>query len=304
MAKHVLYGDITSTAKQPYLKQTHQHYNEMIDELTKAFGQTIVANSSVVTILWGCVNTGTGTLVGQSAIISAGAVYYNGEIYQVPAFSSASLVNGLKGTITTTYSGIDPVLFSDSTTHNVHQIKTLVLSDAVPATSPLDYNNWQIITRAWRTFNLTDSDVGVPTGTVTLAYAKKKQINYNIFGQNTIDLNIDYKNQMIFLNILIEGADVSASTLSSFHVKLPEGISVTENYKNMGFYVNSNNVTSEPSGTTKQCTTQIYTGSYFNLGYQYLTIVPDRSSFVNFSTDGTNNLYFQGQISIPFQYGV
>jgi hypothetical protein len=265
----------------------------MIDELTKAFGQTIVRNSSDVTILWGCVNTGTGTGIGNSAIISAGAVYYNEEIYQVPAFSSGSLVNGLKGTITTTYTAVDPVLFSDNTTHNVHQIKTLVLSDAAPTSSPTDYNLWQIITRAWKTFNLTDSDVGVPTGTVTLASATKKQINYNI----------DYKNQMIFLNISIEGADVSATTLTSFHVKLPEGISITQNYKNMGFYVNSNNVTSEPVGTTKQCTTQIYTGSYFDSGYRYLTIVPDRASFVNFSTDGTNNLYFQGQISLQFTLG-
>lgn len=293
MAKHVLYGDITSTAKQPYLRQTHQHYNDMIDELTKAFGETIVSNPSKVTILWGCVNTGTGVLTGQSAIISAGAVYYNGEIYQVPAFSSASLVNGLQGTITTTYSGIDPVLFSDSTTHNVHQIKTIVLSDAA-ASGNLAFSNWLIITRSWRTFNLTDSDVGVPTGTVTLAYATKKQINYNI----------DYKNQMIFLNILIEGADVSANLLTSFHVKLPEGISITENYKNMGYYVNSNNVTSEASGGTKQTTTTIYTGSYFNSGYRYLTIVPERASFVNFDTDGNNNLYFQGQISLPFTYGV
>ena len=78
-------------------------YNEMIDELTKAFGETIVNDSSAITVLWGCVNTGTGTNIGDSAIISAGAVYFNSEVYQVPAFSTASIVSGLKGTITTGY---------------------------------------------------------------------------------------------------------------------------------------------------------------------------------------------------------
>ena len=45
-------------------------------------------DATKVNILWGCVNSGSGTTTGESANISEGAVYYNGEVYYVPAFSS------------------------------------------------------------------------------------------------------------------------------------------------------------------------------------------------------------------------
>lgn len=286
MAKHVLYGDITSTAKQPYLRQTHQHYNEMIDELTKAFGETIVADSSSVTILWGCVNTGTGTGVGQSAVISAGAVYYNGEIYQVPAFSTASIVNGLKGTITTTYAGIDPILFSDSTTHNVHQIKTMVISDA---TSGFQYSTWKSIKRAWKTMQITDSDIQLNVaGTFTVANATQKQLNYNI----------DYKNLSVTINILLEGLDVSPNVVGAFRIRLPENMKFTDNYSSIGRFLNTYLPTTEASGCVKETTTFMYTGS--NLNDNFLTIAPSRASFVNFDTTGGATLNFYGQITLPY----
>lgn len=286
MAKHVLYGDITSTAKQPYLRQTHQHYNDMIDELTKAYGETIVADSAAVTILWGCENTGTGTGIGQSAVISAGAVYYNGEIYQVPAFSTASIVNGLKGTITTTYAGIDPILFSDSTTHNVHQIKTMVISDA---TSGFQYSTWKSIKRAWKTMQITDSDIQLNVaGTFTVANATQKQLNYNI----------DYKNLSVTINIFLVGLDVSPNSVGAFRIRLPENMKFNDDYLTIGRFFNTYDVTTEASGHVKETTTIMYTGSTAN--DNFLTIAPSRASFVNFDTTGNNNISILGQIVLPY----
>ncbi|MGL4362006.1 MAG: hypothetical protein ACRCSG_01765 [Cellulosilyticaceae bacterium] len=139
--KKVLYNDITATAKQPFIKQTHQHYNEMIEEMGKAFGESLALDNTKVNILYGCVNTGTGLLPTNSVNISAGAVYYNGEIYQVDAFTIGSLTNAVTGTITTTYSSGDPLLFSDNNTHNVHQIRKIMLSDA-PSVGALNFANW------------------------------------------------------------------------------------------------------------------------------------------------------------------
>lgn len=287
MAKHVLYEDITSTAKQPYLKQTHQHYNEMFNELSKAFGNTIVADPTGVTILWGCENTGTGTGIGDSAIISEGAVYYNGEIYQVPAFSTASIVNGLKGTFTTGYvSGIDPVLFSDNTSHNVHQIQTLVLSDA-SASLPADYINWKSIKNEWKTYNLTNSDVASATGTFTVSAASEKLLYYKI----------DYKNQIVTLNLNIIGANIDAAT-SAFYIKLPESLNVTNTFVNMGYYINGYLTSTEDSGATKETVTKMYTNGGY--GSTWLTIIPSRSASVYFQTNGTNNIYLQGQITFSF----
>jgi hypothetical protein len=288
MAKHVLYGDITSTAKQPYLKQTHQHYNEMFNELSKAFGNTIVADPTGVTILWGCINTGTGTGIGNSAIISAGAVYYNGEVYQVPAFSTASIVSGLKGTFTTSYvSGIDPVLFSDNTTHNVHQIQTLVLSDAA-ASLPADYINWKSIKNEWKSYTLTNSDVSASAGTFTVSGAGTKLLLYKI----------DYKNRIVTLNINIDGADATAN-VNAFYIKLPESLVVSNIFTNMGYFLNTYLTATEASGATKEIATRMYTGGGYGSN-QYITIIPSRSAFTNFDTDGTNNIYLYGQITFSF----
>lgn len=286
MAKHVLYEDITSTAKQPYLKQTHQHYNDMFNELSKAFGNTIVSDPTAVTILWGCENTGTGTGIGNTAIISAGAVYYNGEVYQVPAFTAAPIVNGLKGTFTTAYTAIDPVLFSDSSTHNVHQIQTLVLSDA-SASLPADYINWKSIKNTWKTYTLTNSDVASSAGTFTVSTATEKTLYYKI----------DYKNQIVTLNLNIIGANINNAT-SAFYIKLPESLYITNTFTNMGYYLNSYLTSTEDSGATKEIATKMYTNGGY--GSTWLTIIPSRAGSVYFQTNGTNNIVLQGQITFSF----
>lgn len=289
MAKHVLYGDITSTAKQPYLKQTHQHYNEMFNELSKAFGDAIVSETiNTVTILWGCENTGTGTSAGDSAIISAGAVYVNGEVYQVPAFSSAQLSYGLKGTFTYAYSAIDPVLFSDNTTHNVHLISTLVLSDDVVGANS-DYINWKSIKNKWKTYVLTDSDVGSSAGTFTVSGAGNKLLLYNI----------DYKNRIVTLNINITNADCTAN-VDAFYIKLPESLNISNVFTSMGYYKNSYSTAIETSGFTKESVTKMFTGSVYNGNYRYLSIIPSRASFNKFDTDNSNNIFLSGQITFTF----
>lgn len=286
MAKHVLYGDITSTAKQPYLKQTHAHYNDMINELSLALGETIVSDSSKVTILYGCENTGTGTGIGDTAIISEGAVYYNGEIYKVPAFTAAPIVNGLLGTITTSWTAADPVLFSDSNTYNVHQIKTIVISDAT-ASGDFAFSNWKSIKRFWNTYTLTNSDLAAASGTLTINSATRKELIYNV----------DYKSRMIHINIFIAGANASVGPVSSFYVKLPPGITQSNIFYSVGTYTNTTGG-SEASGATKQTATRIQTIPSY--GVNWMQIAPVRSSYENFDTNGSNCLNFNGQISIPF----
>jgi len=284
MAKHILYSDITATAKQPYLKQTHQHYNDMIDELTKAFGETIVYDSSLVTILWGCVNTGTGSTVGYSANISEGYVYYNGEIYYVPAFSVATIANGLKGTITTAYTAADPVLFSDNTTHNVHQIKTIVLSDAAGG---LQFSSWVSYKGTWVTKTLTDSDISSASATPTLSGATHKKMYYFA----------DYKNKILYVTIHIEGLEVNATTFSDLKVKLPLSLNESRVIMSTGRYYNSNGSATESAGNTKETATMMFTGA---VGYgTYITIYPMRTQYEAYNSDGTNNCCFYGQLTIP-----
>jgi len=286
MAKHVLYSDIDSTRKQPYLKQTHAHYNDMIDELTKAFGETIVTDSTQITVLWGCVNSGTGTGIGDSAIISAGAVYFNGEVYQVPAFTTASIVNGLKGTVTTEYATGDPVLFSDNSSHDVHQIKTIVISDET-SVDLYSYSNWYSIKNTWNSYTLTNSDLESMIGDFTVDTATTKELTYKI----------DYKTGTVLLNFHISGANLSASTPQLF-IKLPNNLYCNNSFTSVGYFINDNNTATESAGYTKETSVVIYTNGIHGAGW--LTIIPTRSTFYNFDATGTDNIYLNGQITFNF----
>lgn len=135
--KRVLSNNITTTAKQPFIKRTFAHYQENAEETLNSLAKAICGSTNDFFILYGCENTGTLPAVN----ISAGAIYYNGEIYQVPAFSTVSLVNTVIAKITTTYATEDPVLFTDGSTHYVHQIKTIVLSDGVSGSGDVDFAN-------------------------------------------------------------------------------------------------------------------------------------------------------------------
>jgi hypothetical protein len=135
--KKVLSNNIATGVRQPYTKVTHEWYNAMRTEAANALARMSVGSSTTdFIILFGCDNTNE-----PNADISAGAIFYNGEIYLCPAFVDASITNAIVGTITTTYDASDPVLFSDGNSYNVHEDKIIVWSDAASGTGDVDFDD-------------------------------------------------------------------------------------------------------------------------------------------------------------------
>ena len=110
MSKHVLSNNIATGVRQPYTKVTHEWYNAMIDEAINAISKGLVGTNSDYIVLYGCINSDA-----PDANISAGAIFYNGEIYLCPAFVDATITNDIVGTITTAYDASDPILFLTET---------------------------------------------------------------------------------------------------------------------------------------------------------------------------------------------
>jgi hypothetical protein len=133
-------SDITGAVSMPLKKGTLQFLQDSYGELFKA---TIIAligpsyNPGTVYVLYGCVNSGT-------YIISEGAVFYNGEIYLVDAtsFSVTGTDTAIFAVETTQYTtNADPVTFTDSTTHNVHNIRKMdIIAGASGSGSIADYS--------------------------------------------------------------------------------------------------------------------------------------------------------------------
>lgn len=91
-------------------------------------------------ILNGCVNTGS----GSNYVISAGSIFFNGEIFIVPAATfTISGGNVAEGAITTTQyiTDADPSVFTDGVSRNVHNIRQIVFAPALSGSGSVDFNN-------------------------------------------------------------------------------------------------------------------------------------------------------------------
>lgn len=137
--KKINTSNVTSTSRQPLLGRSISHlqdgYTEVLNSICKRFMPNYSAGD--VVILSGLVDTGTS---GVNYNISAGSVYYNGEVYQVAAGSGIFAGTVAVLTLTTTYQSGDPVTMTDGSLKSVHEIVTMNLSNAASGSGTKDYS--------------------------------------------------------------------------------------------------------------------------------------------------------------------
>jgi len=92
-------------------------------------------------ILYGLVNSGSGATYN----VSAGAVFYNGEVYDVPSFSFtlSGSEEAWPQLVTTQYTtNADPVEFTDAVPRNVHNIRRMVVSASATGFGLQKFDLW------------------------------------------------------------------------------------------------------------------------------------------------------------------
>lgn len=141
MGKKVDYSVAVFPQKLPVKEQTLDFMQQAAREMSAAIFTGImngIYTAGDVIVIWGCNNTGT----GLNYIISAGAVYYNGEYYEVDAVTfTASVGQVAVGNIVLSNSAADPVKLKPSGTNvYVHQIRKFVFSSAVSGTGIKDFS--------------------------------------------------------------------------------------------------------------------------------------------------------------------
>jgi hypothetical protein len=159
---------VTDSAQIKIKKGTLQFLQDAHKETVAATIIALIGSSydtSVLYVLYGCKNTGSGT----SYIISAGAVFYNGEIYYVTASSftlSGSNVALFTQVITQYTTNADPVTFTDSTSHNVHNIRQMQVNQGVSGSGVRDFSAIQVLSFTIPAqLNLTATGLGSISGT-------------------------------------------------------------------------------------------------------------------------------------------
>lgn len=133
---------ITDNSEFPVTSGTLQFLQDSYGELFSAMMTALIGlsnyNTNTVYVLYGCVNTG----VAPNLNISAGVVFYNGELYYVNATSFTPTTGnvGIWQEVTTQYGvNADPATFSDLTVHNVHNIRMLQIVQGATGSGLSDY---------------------------------------------------------------------------------------------------------------------------------------------------------------------
>lgn len=128
---------VENTRRQPFNKASLEHIQEAFQEVFSNIMKGLTSDVGGVVILHGCADSNSGATDWD---ITAGAVLYNGEVFDVLAsglLSHGSQVPVLS--IETTYRTGDPVTFSDNNTFNVHEIRKLKWALGVSGTGLADF---------------------------------------------------------------------------------------------------------------------------------------------------------------------
>jgi hypothetical protein len=115
-----------------------QSYQEVVANLAQALIGN-VPSTTLGYVLYGCIRT---SLSGTNYAFTAGAIYFNGEIYAVDAIASVSITTAAVLTLTVTNDPIaDPTTFSDGSIQSVHNVRKLVISNGTLGSATLNYDD-------------------------------------------------------------------------------------------------------------------------------------------------------------------
>lgn len=139
-------SNISSSNAMPIKSGTLQFLQDAHKETVAGLITNILPNpiSGTVYILSGCVNSGTGSVYN----ISAGFIYYNGEIFN---FDGASFtLTGLQKAyarieITQYQTNADPVTFTNGLQYSVHDIRKFVVENTITSSGLPEFKDFVII---------------------------------------------------------------------------------------------------------------------------------------------------------------
>ena len=136
-------SSVSATNQFPVKEGTFDFLALAYQEALTALGNNLIGDKANIVNgyrLWGCQNTGT----GLNFIISAGAIYFAGEVFLVPAatFTAAGGQTAVANMVVTQYTtNADPVTFTDSVPRNVHNIRSIVFASSISGTGLFDFGN-------------------------------------------------------------------------------------------------------------------------------------------------------------------
>jgi hypothetical protein len=211
MKKLTASAHITTSVGFPPKSGTWDFLQEAHQETTKALAEAKIAGMPVAStypyILYGCEYSDDGV----NYVVTAGAMYYNGEVFLVDAVGSTALPGGSDlvickiVTTTVTAATADPVTFTDGSTPSVHTVRKIVIGTGTGATT--GYIS-----------DLEDVETAPNQGTEVGSYVTSDvfRMNKNYVGDFNwglgTEISFDFTNPAVGSKIVLSGAISATAT--------------------------------------------------------------------------------------------
>lgn len=163
--------------KSGVLEHIQSAYQEAIAATIKALLGSTTYNAAKAYVLHGVVNSGS----GSNYSISAGAIFYNGEVFLVDAATfTITGANVAVGVISTTYysaTNADPVIFTDGVSRNIHQIRKIVMQPGLSGSGAADFVDFIYLSLVQKNEVLTKTNTTSFTPSADYQPATKKYVD-------------------------------------------------------------------------------------------------------------------------------
>lgn len=219
----------------PLKAGTLVHLQLAYQEALTALGNAVVGRLQDLNnlyVLYGCVNSGSGLTYN----ISAGAIYYNGEVYLVDAvaFTAAAGQVAVGNIVTTQYNvNADPVTFTNGQSYNIHNIQKIVFSAATAGSGIGDFSNLLQVPAVL----VNDQQATLPAS-YTVDFKQDKAV---FFAAASVDATItfDFTNAVPGSVVRLKWAFGTGRTLT---INQPSGSTIIRDSGNLGAVANANNL--------------------------------------------------------------
>lgn len=136
--KKILSNNIAENVRrQPFTKASYEHIQEAFQEVFAHILKGLTAEAGGVVVLWGITDSDPDA---PDFNLSAGAVLYDGEVYDVDAFVGSHVSDVPVLSLEETFRAGDPVKFSDNNEFNVHAIRKLKWTMGVSGSGIVDFS--------------------------------------------------------------------------------------------------------------------------------------------------------------------
>jgi hypothetical protein len=238
--KKIKTSDIIVGSAMPLKSGSLDHLQSAYGELLFGLAQSqlfqrtgVVAGYVTPQALYGC---GYGVL-GTIWTIESGLIAFGSELFIAPTVGGINLSVGevVVGTITTTYltaANADPVVFSDATSNNVHEIRQIVWSAGVSGSADLDFLDIQYMGR-WLEQTYSAGDLTAATGNWTIPG-----------GAADFKVKTQRRGSTMVVDFSIVSSSIGSAT-AYITLNLASTDKIKGNFHAVGFYANGNQTPTE-----------------------------------------------------------